>query len=307
MIADEPPTRKPQPEPRAATESPPAAADEPIPPKPPADGPGYADATLTAGRPRSHLLHVGALLLAAGADIGAFHQVISRVLDANDALVALVVAGFTALVVYLGHVIGVLLRNGRARLRTTSTSAVAVCLLVLAALGGLAFLVRLNVHVPQAGTRTYSAGAAAAPAVVTDPNRDLYAALVFLGLFVATATVAAVGAYLTHNPYRESYATAVRAYRRWAAVVAVEHATHLVEVHRAAEAQEARAASDRIAEAQKRRILAIAEGFKHRARVRLLAAARDPAVSDAWTDEDARPYDFAHGRRPDATDRPEGS
>ena len=75
---------------------------------------GFRDGTLLAGRPRSTYLHVLALLLAAGADMGAFVQVVELVLPDQDWLDWLVVSGLTAVVLYLAHMIGVMLREARA-------------------------------------------------------------------------------------------------------------------------------------------------------------------------------------------------
>jgi hypothetical protein len=121
---------------------------------------GFRDGTLLAGRPRSAYLHVLALLLAAGADLGAFVQVVELVLPDQDWLDWLVVAGLIAVVLYLAHMIGVMLREARAA--QPSDGGIAgriggwlgrrfgtfVCVVVWLALGLMAFWVRLTVPLP---------------------------------------------------------------------------------------------------------------------------------------------------------------
>ena len=121
---------------------------------------GFRDGTLLAGRPRSTYLHVLALLLAAGADMGAFVQVVELVLPDQDWLDWLVVSGLTAVVLYLAHMIGVMLREARAA--QPSDGGIAgriggwlgrrfgafVCVVVWLALGLMAFWVRLTVPLP---------------------------------------------------------------------------------------------------------------------------------------------------------------
>ena len=81
-------------------------------------------------------LHIVVLILAAGADMGAFYQVIARAMgDSSEFFVFLVLIGFTATVLYLGHVIGLTLRNHKAKYDTASLAAVAFCVFVLAGLG----------------------------------------------------------------------------------------------------------------------------------------------------------------------------
>ena len=58
-----------------------------------------------------------------------------------------------------------------------------------------------------------SGGGCSASSGVTNTH-PLQAAAIFLGLYVATGIVAAVGAYFTHNPYRGRYAAAAREYRK---------------------------------------------------------------------------------------------
>ena len=260
-------------------------------------GPGYADPALVAGRPASSYVHIGALLVAGAADVGAFYQIVSRVLpETPGPLVYLIVMGFTGSVVYLAHVMGVLARNSRAKVRSTSAWAIPVCLAVLGVLGTVAFLVRLRV--PAVGRRapTTISAAGSSPGATPASNTEFYAALVFLALYVATVAVAAIGAYLTYNPRQESYLAAVRMYHKLSARTGVAHAALLVAEGREAGERANRDAAEKVLQAQTQKILAHREELKQRVRVLLLAAARDPAVTDAWMTGDASPYSYPqHG------------
>ena len=89
---------------------------------------GFRDGTLLGGRPRSAYLHALALLLAAGADIGAFTQVVEMVMTTSSGLtVFLVVAGLTAVVLYIAHMIGAMLRNATATRPSAKTAVACGC------------------------------------------------------------------------------------------------------------------------------------------------------------------------------------
>jgi hypothetical protein len=193
--------------------------------------PGFRDPTLLGGRPRGNYLHLIVLLLAAGADFGAFIQVVELVLTAqSDWTIYLVVVGLTAVVLYIAHMVGVLFREARAArpspagrrrwlrtLRGTRVMAL-ICILAWGALGSLAFYVRTTVPLPAApqiggGTgAVIGGGVTAAGSGVTQYTHQ--SALLFLGLYLATGIVAALGAYFTHNPHRGQYVAALRAYRK---------------------------------------------------------------------------------------------
>jgi hypothetical protein len=269
-------------------------ADAPERPFPAPGSSGFADPLLLAGRPMSDHLHIIVLALAAAADMGAFYQVIARAMgDSSEFFVILVLIGFTATVLYLGHVIGLTLRNHKAKYETASLAAVAFCGFVLAVLGAVAFYVRLTIPTSSTGT---SGGFSSAPTTAADEAADdirIVAAAVFLGLYVATVTVAAMGAYLTHNPLREGYAAAIRTHRKQAALVASADAAHIRDMSLTVSATVNREAARQIEQAERHRVLALAEELKRVAQVRMLAAQKDPALTDSWSPDDPRPYEFA--------------
>jgi hypothetical protein len=172
----------------------------------------HADAALIAGSPRGHHLHVVALTVAAGADVGAFYQIIARTLQTSMVTIWLVVLGFSATVLYLAHISGVMLRDVKAKARWIGTKAITLAATAWLLLGSAAFMVRLLLP-PESSIPVLS---------VTLPNDqaaasvkdNLPAALIFLSLYIGTGLVAATGAYLTHNPLRAAFAKAQRAYRK---------------------------------------------------------------------------------------------
>ena len=291
--------------------------------------PGFRDGTLLAGRPRTAYLHVLALVLAAFADVGAFVQIVELAMPLQqDWVIWLVVTGLTAVVLYIAHTVGVMLREARAGEGSSGglggrlaawlgrRFAAFLCTLIWLALGLMAFWVRLTV--PPLGTVQLGAGggigsgggtgggggiagiggigsgggtgggpAASSAATTGHPTQ---AAAIFLGLYLATGTVAALGAYFSHNPYRGRYAATIRAYRKASERVAAS----AYQLGRALAIQdqqqtEIEAAEQALAEARNRN-RAFTERLKQSVRVRIAGLAKDPAVTDAIFRPDDRPY-----------------
>ncbi|HUZ37905.1 MAG TPA: hypothetical protein VMV17_16410 [Streptosporangiaceae bacterium] len=252
--------------------------------------PGHADPAMLAGRPRSAYLHLAALFLAAGADIGAFSQIVQLVLPkAGNLLVYVVVIGFTATVLYLAHAFGVMLRDCVAGAGWLRKTACYFCAAIWLGLGIAAFVIRL--HFQQASSAATSYSATAAPVHQhANPADKLYPAILFFALYVATGLVAAVGAYLTHNPLRASYASAARAYRRACEQsAATAFQAGAAEAHRYAYEAQLTAAEETLFHEIETR-LALAEKLKQAARVQMAQHLQDPAVTDAMFQEDWRPY-----------------
>jgi hypothetical protein len=298
--------------------------------------PGFRDGSLLAGRPRTAYLHALALLLAAGADIGAFVQIVELVMpQQEDWVIWLVVSGLTSVVLYIAHTIGVILRElkagqsgavglaGRMAAWLGRRAALFVCLLVWLALGLMAFWVRMTVTLPGtvqlgsggigsgAGTSSGSSGigaggigsggiggsiggggigGGAASGSATVSGHPPQAAVIFLGLYLATGLVAAIGAYFTHNPYRGRYAAAVRAYRN-ASEAAAASAYQLRRAFTIRDRQQAEiaAAKQTLDEVQAQNE-AFTEQLKQTVRIRIAGMAKDPAVTDAIFSPDQSPY-----------------
>ncbi len=174
-------------------------------------GPDYRDPALIAGRPRSSYLYVMVLLLAAGADIGAFFQIVELVLAQDPLILVYVVAlGFTATALSLAHKGGALSRDHMAGAAWAGTVMPCLCVTAWLLLGIAAFYVRLTLLGSSfSGSLSLSVGPSQ-----TGPSSPpaFQAAIVFLALYLATGLVAWMGAYLSRNPLLESYKLASRAF-----------------------------------------------------------------------------------------------
>jgi hypothetical protein len=263
---------------------------------------GFRDPTLLGGQPRVTYLHLLALVLAAGADIGAFVQVVELVLTTQSIwTIYLVVAGFTVVVLYIAHMTGIMLRDARAQPTGTGNRgarlqtwlgcrvAAAICVVAWGALGFLAWWVRTTVPLSQ--TDQVSVGAIGAGGTTNTQNQYTHqSAFLFLGLYIATGIVAALGAYFTHNPYRGRYVAALRGYRK-AAERAAATANQLGQAEASYRRQDkALRNADDILKGAQALDLAFTEQLKQSVRLQIASMARDPAVTDAIFDKDHDPY-----------------
>ncbi len=257
--------------------------------------PGFRDGTLLAGRPKGTYLHALALVLAAGADIGAFTQTVQLVLPQSAWVSLMVVAGLTAVVLYIAHMVGVMLRDAKAaasgedrRLRARIGRLLVAYggLLVWLSVGVLAFWVRYKVPLPvtpQVGGCGIGSGAGGGCSTAGSGNpHPLQAAAIFLGLYIATGVVAAIGAYVTHNPHRGGYVSAIRAYRKASERVAGS-------LHRFGLAQAAWlrqegeiVTADRILASAKEENTAFTTELQQVALIEIASMLKDPAVTDAF-------------------------
>ncbi|MGH3277504.1 MAG: hypothetical protein ACRDNZ_24665 [Streptosporangiaceae bacterium] len=261
--------------------------------------PGFRDGTLLAGRPHSTFVHVLALTLAAAADVGGFTQTVQLVLPQSGWVALLVVIGLTAVVLYIAHSVGVMLREARAASSRSADGsqrtgrrigralAALGCTLVWLGIGGLAFWVRWTVPLPvppQVGCgQTIGSGPGSGCASAASGNsHPLQAAAIFLGLYLATGTVAAVGAYLTHNPYRGGYMSAIKAYRKGSERASAS--VYRFGLARAAymRQQEEISASDQMLTDAQAENAAFTAELGEIALIEIASLLKDPAVTDAF-------------------------
>ncbi len=264
----------------------------PTPPAPrqgPSGGRGtvHGDLSQMAAPARmSGLLYYAVLLVAAGIDIATFYQVLALVMrNVPDEVVWIGVIGFTVTALSLAHTIGVRVRdrldNGR---RAMGSASAWLLFIVWLFVGGTAFIVRLTAAPPQfsGGTTIVEEGQ---PVLGAAPTEDaLLAALLFLALYLATGTVAAVAGYLRHNTAAKQYAATLRTrsdVARDAAASAADLA--LARQTLIALQEERRRREEGWIKAQEE-WQAIARRFKQEARLRLASAAQNPSVTDAYFD-----------------------
>jgi hypothetical protein len=262
---------------------------QPTQPTPAADaqprGTVHGDLSQMAARPMNGVLYFGVLLVAAGIDIATFYQVLALVMkNVPDEVVWLGVVGFTVTALSLAHTIGVRMRERVDQGERALTSASAWLVTVIWLFVGItAFIVRLVAAEPSTtgGTTIVEEGQQVAPPVIGADN-PLLAALLFLALYLATGTVAALAGYLRHNTAAKQY----RATLRTRADAAKSAASTIADLTLA---QQTKVALD---EERRRRAEgwqkaqeeweAIARRLKQEARLRLAAAAQDPSTTDAY-------------------------
>lgn len=254
--------------------------------------PGYSDPSLAAGRPWQVWLHVVALLAAVGADIGAFYQVVQLIMPLQAGWVAfMVVVGFAAVALYLAHSTGVQLRERRAGVSWVRWVGATLCLTIWLCLGLLAFWIRLvgNSTISQTPSFTLNP---TTPSTAPDHTLTLAAAAIFLALYVGSGLAAMVGAYLSHNRLRDSYAKAARHHAR-----AEKRVSKRIDEQGSAYSHwhaqvNARAAAETVYQQAVQHRLALAEQLKQHTRVLIAARIGDPPLTDALLKEDGRVYNF---------------
>jgi len=305
----------------------------------PRRGKGFADPALLAGRPVRIYVYIFVLILAAAADLANFYQIIQFALRdqgdllflSADALLAITVVGFTACVLFLAHITGVMFRDRRARETWIPAVLPWLTLLVWAGLGGAGLYLRLTADTgtgaqdplvitgqpaavdpspapgvdPSPSTAvdpTPSPAAEPSPAVAVSPGRPVTtpaAATVFLGLYLGAGLVALVGGYLTHNPAHAALRRARREEQR-----AVDDAADAARAYELARGEverlellrrnaELRTFTDWV------ELRHLGEVLKWEARLRASQHKQSPDFTDAWVPPPER---LDRADRPDSTD-----
>jgi hypothetical protein len=255
--------------------------------------PGHDDPALLAGRSRDGFLYLFALLVAAIADIVAFYQVVGLLLSnlTPHEIVVLVVA-FTVIALLLAHFVGTMLRDRRAGAKWIHALLIifpAVCWL---GLGVLAFWVRLDSNFAQAPSYHLPGQTSAPSSGQSGSDPTLAGAAMFAGLYAATGAVALVGGYLHRNPVVAAFMHAVRQHRMASEKQALSaRRLRLAEAERDYFADEM-AAAERVKDEAIQARHALAEELKQRARLEYAKRLRDASATDAFFDDDARPYTY---------------
>jgi hypothetical protein len=191
-----------------------------------------------------------------------------------------------------------------------------LCTLIWLAIGLMAFWIRLTVPLPTTaqlptglgsggigggigggssggigggiGSGGIGGGSSAGGAASAAPHA-LQGAAIFLGLYVATGIVTALGAYFSYNPYRGRYVAAVAGFRKASEQAAASaHQFGLAIAGRDRQRAEIETAAHVLAEALDQNVAFTAQ-LKQNVRVAIASMAKDPAVTDALFDEDQQP------------------
>jgi hypothetical protein len=249
---------------------------------------GYANAAHVAGRPMTEIVYWFALALAAGADVAAFHQVVSLILrDQGDALVWLMVVGLTGIALTLAHFAGRLARDVTAGYGTATWKQVFACAIPWVALGLAAFTVRLIVADSSGGTTVD--GSVVAGGDIGRQARQASGAVLFLVLYVGSGAVAAFGEFLSRNPLRSGYRQALRAHDQALARLSRSQPPYELAVQVYRQSARSRAREEANWQAAREQRLAHADELKRYAAVLIAAHLQDPTVTDAMTLPDRRP------------------
>jgi hypothetical protein len=255
---------------------------------------GFASAAETSGLPITEIVYWFALALAAGADVAAFHQVVSLILrDQGDALVWLMVVGLTAIALTLAHFAGRLARDVTAGRGPATWKQVFACAIPWVALGLAAFAVRLIVADSSGGTTVD--GSVVGGADIGKSARQASAAVLFLVLYVGAGAVAAFGEFLSRNPLRSEYRRALRAHHRALTRLSRSQPPYELAVQVYRHRARSRAREDANWQAAKEQRLAHADELKRYAAVLIAAHLQDPSVTEAMTLPDRRPIAGPNG------------
>jgi hypothetical protein len=264
---------------------------------------GFAGAAEVAGLPVTEIVYWFALALAAGADVAAFHQVVSLILrDQGDALVWLMVVGLTAIALTLAHFAGRLARDVTAGRGPATWKQFFACAIPWVALGVAAFAVRLIVADSSGGTTVD--GSIVGGADIGKSARQASAAVLFLVLYVGAGAVAAFGEFLSRNPLRSGYRRSLRAHHRALSRLSRSQPPYERAVHVYRQRARSRAREEAVWRAARDQRLAHADELKQYAAILIAAHLQDPSVTEAMILPDRRPIAGPNGATPADETRP---
>jgi len=188
--------------------------------EPDADVPGRHNAIDIAGRAPLHIVYWLVLVAAASVDAATFYQVVALVMRTAPYLVYTVVGGFTVVALALAHSVGDQARQRIEKHLPAVTSATAWILAVVwLGMGIAAFIVRYVA--PGSNSYSYVSDSGAGSGSSTSPALG---AFMFLTLYLATGSVAAIAGYKRPHPAIRHYRRAKRAEAR--AVEKLAHSRH---------------------------------------------------------------------------------
>ncbi|GAA0897300.1 hypothetical protein [Virgisporangium aurantiacum] len=257
----------------------------------------YLTAARVAGRSFAAPVHVLVLMVAAGADVAAFYDVLANHTNLPVHMLYLLVAGFTAITLSLAHSIGAGYRD-----RVDGAPDHRAALLWFAAggwlvLGAAAFAIRLVLTGPApAANSTFGA----APSTV-DSNEGLAMALLFAALYVGTGIAAALGAFVLHNSIGRAVVAASRRIRGLRRTLSRHERRHerLEAELRRLEAERFRV--DQAHEAARLGRIAMGDELKQYVRMRIAQVLNDASATDAMFEPDRYPFRSSPLREDDAT------
>ncbi len=226
--------------------------------------------------------YVVALLLAAAADLAAFHQIVDNLAVSESPWMNMVlVVGLTASSLVLAHYAGRFARDVTAGHGGFGWRAVLIPASLWLLMGLAAFWARMIAPSPVGG----GLNGPQPTDSLTSPK-----AVLFLALYLGSGMVAALGEFVVRNPLRSGYRRALRGYQRAQrklrkSMPAYERALHVYELHRSALAEE----NDPMYAAARNEWIAHGDYLKEHSAVRIAEHLGDPSATDGMTVKDWRP------------------
>ncbi|MFC3492711.1 hypothetical protein [Glycomyces rhizosphaerae] len=265
----------------------PTAASEPS----PARRNGMVEKIILAGRSRATWFYLVALVVALGADVVAFYQIMKLAIPENsESFHIMMTAAISLAVVFLAHMIGVSIRH-RAEEGRWRPGGVALGMAVAwLGLGVIACYIRLTVEplgsalsaVDSGGFSPTETPAAPTEPLSTGPSETMILnAILFAALYLVAGIIAASGAYALHDPAHARYSRVKHAYEK-ACLEAEADAERLSRIRqRHAHLLELKAKSELIAAEERVRLALVGDELQNFARHKIAEILKDPAMTDA--------------------------
>ncbi len=245
--------------------------------------PPYRDPSELAGMPTTDLLAIPVLIVAAGADLAAFSQMMSLLLPGLTTIkIWAAILGFTACSLALAHFAGRLYRDRHEGYAQGSGFQLIALAVTWLGLGVVAFLVRFMIA--QGSDTTIRQGA------TTSPHSEVIGgAWVFLMLHLASGLLTAIAAYTMHHPLRARCRKAAKAYGKARKHMKSSHANYerafsVLQQHLQVRARE----GERYDAALNLR-KAVAWEMKERARYLMAGRLQDPSATTGLIRPDSMP------------------
>lgn len=249
------------------------------------------DKIVLAGRSRGIWLYLAALVVALGADVVGFYQIMKLAIPEQDETFHKVMTAAVSLaVVFFAHMVGMSLRHRDEQGKRGPGAAALALSAVWFGLGAVAFYIRLTVE-PLGSTAsaedtrgfnpTQNPVAPVEPIAGGPTETMITNAMLFAALYLIAGIIAAIGAYALHDPAIERYHRVRHAYEK-ACLESEADAERLSRIRqRHAHLLELKAKSELIAAEERVRLGLVGDEIQHFARHKIAEILKDPAITDA--------------------------
>jgi hypothetical protein len=256
----------------------------------PARSRAMVDKIVLAGRSRGIWLYLAALVVALGADVVGFYQIMKLAIpEQSETFHMVMTTAISLAVVFFAHMVGMSLRHRDEQGRRGPGVATLVLGAVWFGLGAVAFYIRLTVEPLGSASPVGSSGfsptqtpTAPTEPISTGPTEIMITnAMLFAALYLVAGIIAAIGAYALHDPALERYNRVKHAYEK-ACLEAEADAERLSRIRqRHAHLLELKAKSELIAAEERIRLALVGDELQNFARHKIAEILKDPAMTDA--------------------------